>query len=55
MPSVFDRGTIYDYVYKVEIVRDEKNAASFVEFRSSWKHWQELVEKDKVDNWKKET
>lgn len=39
MPAVFDRGTVYDYVYFSETL--------------TWKYWVELVNKDEVDNFPK--
>ena len=42
MPSEFDRGTIYDYVF-------------FGGDKQYWKHWQDLVNKENIDNYPKGT
>jgi len=42
MPSEFDRGTIYDYVF-------------FGGDKQYWKHWQDLVNKENLDNYPKGT
>ena len=41
MPAVFDRNTIYDYVYYPDT--------------QTWKSWQELVNKDESENFPKGT
>ena len=41
LPPAFDRGTIYDYVYFPD--------------KNEWKHWMDLVDKEKIlVNYKKE-
>jgi len=39
LPSAFDRGLIYDYVYFPE--------------KNEWKHWMDLVNKDTLDQFPK--
>jgi dynein heavy chain len=41
LPSSFDRGLIYDYVYFPE--------------KNEWKHWMDLVNKDTLDQFPKNT
>jgi dynein heavy chain len=41
LPSSFDRGLIYDYVYFPE--------------KNEWKHWMDLVNKDNLDQFPKNT
>ena len=41
LPTSFDRGTIYDYVYFPD--------------KNEWKHWMDLVNKEQLDNFPKNT
>jgi hypothetical protein len=41
LPSTFDRGLIYDYIYFPE--------------KNEWKHWMDLVNKDMLDQFPKGT
>ena len=41
LPSSFDRGLIYDYVYYPE--------------KNEWKHWMDLVNKETLDQFPKNT
>lgn len=41
LPPSFDRGTIYDYVYFPD--------------KNEWKQWMDLVNKEQLDNFPKNT
>lgn len=41
LPTLFDRGTIYDYVYFPE--------------KNEWKHWMDLINKETIDQFPKNT